>query len=442
MTRKVRADAVGALAGLLFDGMTVMAGGLGQSGVPETLIAAIRASGVTGLTVVSNNCGLDGYGLGLLLEAGQIRKMVMSYVGENRLFQQRYLAGELELELCPQGTLAERIRAGAAGVPAFFTRTGVGTPVAEGKAIRVFDGAAHVLERGLTADLAVVKAWRGDDAGNLVYRGLAQNFNPLMAAAGGVTVAEVEELVEVGALDPDQIHTPGIYVDRLVCGAVPEARPAEAAAPARARSGGAAPRAGWTRDEMAARAAAELHDGCSANLGVGIPTLVAAHVPAGMAVTLQTANTLHRVGLAGAGEPTATAFCDSASGFAMIRGGRVDLAILGALQVAANGDLANWMAPGQSVKGMGGAMDLVAGVRRVVVLMEQGERSGAPKLVQACTLPLTGAGVVDRLITDLGVFDLDRGRRPLTLVDLAPGVTVEEVRAKTGAAVEVGLSTD
>jgi 3-oxoacid CoA-transferase subunit B/3-oxoadipate CoA-transferase beta subunit len=193
---------------------------------------------------------------------------------------------------------------------------------------------------------------------------------------------------------------------------------------------------------MAARAAAAVREGCSVHLGGGIPTLVAAHVPAGMAVTLQTANTLHRVGLAGAGEPTATAFCDSASGFAMIRGGRVDLAILGALQVAANGDLANWMAPGQSVKGMGGAMDLVAGVRRVVVLMEQVERSGAPKLVQACTLPLTGAGVVDRLITDLGVFDLDRGRRPLTLVELAPGVTVEEVRAKTGAAVEVGLSTD
>jgi len=439
MTRKLRTDAVEALVGLLSDGMTVMAGGLGQSGVPETLIAAIRESGVEGLTVVSNNCGLDGYGLGHLLAGGQIRKMVMSYVGENRLFQQRYLAGELELELCPQGTLAERIRAGAAGVPAFFTRTGVGTPVAEGKEIRSFDGETYLLERGLTADLAIVKAWRGDGAGNLVYRQAAQNFNPLMAAAGRATVAEVEELVEVGALDPDQIHTPGVYVDRLIRSTVAQAA-SVAPPPVRTSGRGAAVVHGWTRDDMAARAAAELRDGWSVNLGVGIPSLLALHVPAGVTVTLQTANTLHSVGLSGAGEPKATAFFDSAAGFAMIRGGRVDLAVLGALQVAANGDLANWTAPGQSVKGMGGAMDLVAGVRRVVVLMEQVDRSGAPKLVETCTLPLTGAGVVDRLITDLGVFDLDRGRRPLTLVELAPGVTVEEVRAKTGPAFAVDLS--
>lgn len=437
---KTKADAVEALAGLLIDGMTVMAGGLGQSGVPGTLIAAIRESGVRGLTVVSNNCGLDGYGLGHLLAGGQIRKMVMSYVGENRLFQQRYLAGELELELCPQGTLAERIRAGGAGIPAFFTPTGGGTPVADGKEVRAFDGANYVLERGLTADLAIVKAWRGDAAGNLVYRRLAQNFNPLMAAAGRVTVAEVDELVEIGGLAPDAIHTPGVYVDKLVLSTVGEAAPG-AAAPARAAGGGGGRATGWTRDAMAARAAAELRDGDCVNLGVGIPTLVAQHVPAGIRVTLQSANTLQRLGaeLGPASEPPGAAFFDSASGFAMIRGGRVDVAVLGALQVAANGDLANWMAPGQSVKGMGGAMDLVAGAKRVVVLTEQAERSGAPKLVEACTLPLTGAGVVDLLVTDLGVFALDRGRRPLTLVELAPGVTVDEVRAKTEPSFEVAL---
>jgi 3-oxoacid CoA-transferase len=433
VTRKIEADAVAALAGLLFDGMSVLAGGLGQSGVPETLIAAIRESGVRGLTVVSNNCGLDGWGLGHLLANGQIRKMVMSFVGDNRLFQQLYRAGELELELVAQGTLAERIRAGGAGVPAFFTRTGVGTPIAEGKEIRAFDGERYVLERGLTADLAVVKAWKGDAAGNLVYRGLAQNFNPLMAAAGRVTVAEVEELVATRALDPDQIHTPGVYVDKLVRSTVREVPPVAAAA---ARGAAGAGRTGWSREEMAARAAAELRDGFYVNLGVGLPTLVAQHAPAGMRVTLQSANTLQRLG-PGAAD---AAFFDSASGFAMIRGGRVDLAVLGALQVAANGDLANWMAPGQSVKGMGGAMDLVAGAKRVVVLMEHVERSGAPKLVKACAMPLTGAGVVDLLITDLAVFALDRGRRPLTLVELAPGVTVDEVRAKTEPPFEVALS--
>ncbi|CAN7566019.1 succinyl-CoA--3-ketoacid-CoA transferase [Phenylobacterium sp. LjRoot219] len=198
---------------------------------------------------------------------------------------------------------------------------------------------------------------------------------------------------------------------------------------------------GWTRAQMAARAAAELRDGFYVNLGVGIPTLVAQHAPARMDVTLQSANTLQRLGAETAAEPPGAAFFDSASGFGMIRGGRVDLAVLGALQVAANGDLANWTAPGQSVKGMGGAMDLVAGARRVVVLMEQVERSGAPKLVNACSLPLTGAGAVDLLITDLGVFELQRGRRPLTLVELAPGVTVEAVRARTEPDFQVALSS-
>ena len=217
--------------------MTLMAGGFGLCGIPENLIDALVATGVKGLTVISNNCGIDGVGLGKMLDARQIKKMVSSYVGENKLFAQLYLAGELEIEFNPQGTLAERIRAGGAGIPAFFTKTGVGTTVAEGKEVREFDGQKYVMERGLTADLSIVKAWKADTEGNLVYRMTARNFNPMMATAGRVTVVEVEELVEIGALDKDNIHTPGIYVDRVLKGAVFEkriervtTRPREAAA--------------------------------------------------------------------------------------------------------------------------------------------------------------------------------------------------------------------
>jgi 3-oxoacid CoA-transferase subunit A len=224
MASKTVDSAAQALAGVLFDGMTIMAGGFGLCGIPENLIAAIREAGVKDLTVISNNCGVDDFGLGILLAGGQIRKMISSYVGENKLFAELYLPGKLELEFNPQGTLAERIRAGGAGIPAFFTKTGVGTLVAEGKEVREFDGELYVMERGLTADLAIVKAWKGDHAGNLVYRRTARNFNPMMATAGKVTVAEVEALVETGQLDKDNIHTPGIYVDRIFKGAAFEKR--------------------------------------------------------------------------------------------------------------------------------------------------------------------------------------------------------------------------
>jgi len=224
MAVKVRDSAAEALAGLLFDGMTIMSGGFGLCGISENLIAAIRLAGTRDLTVISNNCGVDDFGLGLLLAQGQIRKMISSYVGENKLFEQLYLSGQLELEFNPQGTLAERIRAGGAGIPAFFTKTGVGTLVAEGKELREFDGETYVMERGLTADLSIIKAWKGDTEGNLVFRKTARNFNPMMATAGKVTVAEVEALVSVGDLDPDQIHTPGIYIDRIIQGALYEKR--------------------------------------------------------------------------------------------------------------------------------------------------------------------------------------------------------------------------
>ena len=216
--RKIVSDARAALDGLTFDGMTVMSGGFGLCGIPENLIAGLRDSGVKGLTVISNNAGVDGFGLGQLLETRQIAKMISSYVGENKEFERQYLAGELELEFNPQGTLAERIRAGGAGIPAFFTATGVGTLVAEGKEVRNFDGRDYVLETGLVADLAIVKAWKADERGNLVFRKTARNFNPMMATAGKVTLVEVEEIVPVGSLDPDNIHTPGVYVDRLFVG--------------------------------------------------------------------------------------------------------------------------------------------------------------------------------------------------------------------------------
>ena len=213
-----------ALDGVLFDGMTIMSGGFGLSGNPESLIPEIRRAGVKDLTVISNNAGADGFGLWMLLESRQIRKMISSYVGDNKLFEQQYLSGDLHLELTPQGTLAERIRAGGAGIPAFYTRTGVGTVVAEGKPVETFDGEAYVRETWLRADLSIVKAWRADPAGNLMFRKTARNFNPTMATAGRITVVEVEEMVEPGGLDPDCIHTPGIFVDRIVLSTINEKR--------------------------------------------------------------------------------------------------------------------------------------------------------------------------------------------------------------------------
>ena len=214
--QKVYPDAKSALAGIMKDGMTIMCGGFGLCGIPEVLIEALKETGVKNLTVVSNNAGVDGVGLGLLLETRQIKKMISSYVGENKIFAQQYLAGELELEFNPQGTLAERIRAGGAGIPAFFTKTGVGTLIAEGKEVRAFDGEEYVMERGIVADISLVHAWKGDTEGNLVYRKTARNFNPMMATAGNVTIAEVEHLVEPGQLEPDSIMTPGVFVQRIV----------------------------------------------------------------------------------------------------------------------------------------------------------------------------------------------------------------------------------
>ncbi len=218
MVNKVYDDAAAALDGLLFDGMTICAGGFGLCGIPERLIDAIRDAGKTGLTIASNNAGVDGEGLGKLLRTRQVRKMISSYVGENKEFERQFLAGELEVEFCPQGTLAERCRAGGAGIPGFYTKTGVGTQVAEGKEVKEFDGEEYILERGIRADLSIIKGWKADESGNLIFRKTARNFNQPMATAGKVCVAEVEEVVPVGSLDPDHIHLPGIYVKRMIVG--------------------------------------------------------------------------------------------------------------------------------------------------------------------------------------------------------------------------------
>ncbi len=221
---KVYPSAKAALEGVAKDGQIIAVGGFGLCGIPEALIAALRDSGIKGLTAISNNAGVDGFGLGLLLETRQIKKMIASYVGENKEFERQFLAGELELEFTPQGTLAEKLRAGGAGIPAFFTKTGYGTIVADGKPVQEFDGQKYIMERALRADVSLVKAWKGDKAGNLIYRKTARNFNPMVASAGKITIAEVEHLVEVGALDPDQIHTPGIFVKRVVHNPHPEKR--------------------------------------------------------------------------------------------------------------------------------------------------------------------------------------------------------------------------
>src|SRR5438874_6923056 len=453
--KKVYPNAKAALEGLLHDNMTIAAGGFGLCGIPENLIAAVHESGVKGLTIVGNNAGVDDFGMGILLPARQVKKVMASYVGENKEFERQVLAGELELELIPQGTLAERLRAGGAGIPGFYTRTGFATKLTEDKEVKKFGDCDYVLEPGITAELSIVKAWKGDKSGNLIYRKTSRNFNPMIATCGKICVAEVEQLVEIGELDADQIHTPGIFVNRIIQGAKYEKR-----IEFRTTQGAAASKKeNPVRELMARRAAKELRDGYYVNLGIGIPTLVANYIPEGIHVTLQSENGLLGIGpfptedkidadLINAGKQTITerpgsAYFSSADSFGQIRGGHIDLAILGAFEVTDSGDIANWMIPGKMIKGPGGAMDLVAGVKRVVAVLEHTSKDGSPKILKQCTLPITGLGVVNLIITDLCVFEVKQGGG-LVLTELHPGgsVTVDQIRAKTGVPFEVALKAN
>ena len=448
--KPIYTDSAKALEGLTQNNISIAAGGFGLCGIPENLIKALRDSGARGLTVVSNNAGVDDFGLGWLLQTRQIKKMISSYVGENKLFEQQYLNGELELELTPQGTLAEKLRAGGAGIPAFFTRTGYGTSLTEGKPIQNFKDTDYVMEESITTDLGLIKAWKADKAGNLIFRYTANNFNAACAKAAKFTVAEVEEVVEIGELDPHQIHVPGSYIDRILLSEDLEKPIEQLTLADNMAVKGFSPAREW----QAKRISQEFKDGMYANLGIGMPTLVANYISDDITVTLHAENGLLGVGpfpqegqqdadLINAGKQTVTwlpgsSFFDSSESFAMVRGGHIDLSVLGAMQVSCFGDLANWMIPGKMVKGPGGGMDLVSGVKKIIIMMDHCAKDGSSKLMPECTLPLTGKGVVDMVVTDLGVFEIDQDKG-LILTELAPESSVELVKEKTDCPVTIAV---
>ncbi|KAF1985874.1 succinyl-CoA:3-ketoacid-coenzyme [Aulographum hederae CBS 113979] len=457
---------------------TVLCGGFGLCGVPDTLINEVKATpAITGLTAVSNNAGVVGSGLGLLLESKQIKKMIASYVGENKVFESMYLKGEVELELTPQGTLAERCRAGGAGIPAFFTPAAFGTVVQTGELplkhnsdgtvqqygqprdVKVFDGKSYVMEESIKGDYAFIKAWKADRLGNCQFRFAAANFNGAMARNAKETIVEAEHIVEPGDIDPAAVHVPGIYVKKVIQSTadkkmekVVNAKDPKDAVAGALGSGDAASK----RERIVRRAAKEFKNGMYANLGIGMPMLAPSFVDPSVEVQLQSENGILGLGpypqkgaedpdLINAGKETVTllpgAACfGSDESFGMIRAGRIDLTILGAMQVSARGDLANWMLPGK-IKGFGGAMDLVSNPQKtkVVVTMEHTDKKGRPKILKQCEFPLTGKACVSRIITDLCVFDVDF-TDGLTLIEVADGVTVDEVKAKTEAPFTVSES--
>lgn len=456
-------------------GSTILSAGFGLCGVAETIIQAMARRGrenLHSLKAVSNNAGLAGRGgLAVLTESGQVDRLLISYLGNNKVLEKQYLNGEIAIELTPQGTIAERLRAGGAGIPAFYTPTGAHTRIQDGnipvtldsagrvlqrgkpRETRIFNGKTYLMETALTGDVALVRAWKVDEAGNCMFRYTTKAFGPLVAKAAALTIVEAENIVPIGAIDPNDVHLPGIYVDRIVPSTtdrqveIKKLRSAEDEDAVKSTSNPKLAK----RNRIAKRAAKELKHGYYVNLGVGIPTLAPSFLPEGVKVWIQSENGLLGMGpypteeevdpdVINAGKETVTMMpgastFDSSESFGMIRGGHVDVSILGALQVDANGDLANYMIPGKIFKGMGGAMDLISNPdkTKIVVATNHVAKDGSPKIVQNCSLPLTGANCVSTIITDLCVFQVDRAKGELTLTELADGVTVDEVRSKTGA---------
>lgn len=421
-------------------GDTLIVGGFGMTGYPVHLIHALAEQPVSELTYIGNNVGEPGLGGGRLVRNGQIRRAIGSFFTSNREAVEAHLRGDMHCQLMPQGTLAEALRAGGAGLGGFYTPVAAGTALAEDAEQRELGGRRMVFVPAMTGDVAFVRAWRADTTGNLQYRLTENNFNHVAAMAASVVVAEVEEVVEAGELQPEAIHTPGCYIDYLV-----QMPLTEAGLGSSASIHGGARKAGDTRMAIATAALAELHPGSTVNLGVGIPTLIADLITPEHQLVLHSENGMLGVGPAPeAGGAMAypvnaskipvtplpgTSYFDSAESFAMIRGGHIDVAVLGGLQVDLDGNLANWALPGKPLLGVGGAMDLASGARRLIVTMTHLDQQHNSKLVSRCSLPLTARGVVDTIVTDLATFRL--ADRKLTLTALREGVTVDEIRAAT-----------
>ena len=427
-------------AGHVNAGDRVMAGGFGMTGTPVHLLHALAEAGTRDLTLISNNVGEPGLGGGRLLRNDQLSHAVGSFFTSNPEAVKAATAGQLSVTLLPQGSLAEAIRAGGAGIGGFFTPTAAGTALAGGE-VRDIGGVPHVYVEALRANVAFLRAWRADRLGNLTYRRTERNFNPLMATAADLVIAEVEDVVDVGQIGPDEVHTPGIYVDYLVQAHTDASDLGSSSSISERKA-----RTSTLRQNIAKRAFQELRPGDVVNLGVGIPTLVADFIGEDDQIVLHTENGMVGVGpspeegnaldypVNAAKEPVTempgAAYFDSADSFAMIRGGHVDVAIMGGLQVDAHGNLANWAIPGRPLLGVGGAMDLATNARRLIITMTHTNRDGQPKLVPEVTLPVTTHGRVGRVITELAVFAFG-GPKPI-LVEVRPGATLDEVKAKTG----------